>query len=109
MQSKQAMRNWPQDARQSLRFLAAARHFLPQQLDCPAELEMQYASHLRHAEFQAALDILEQIGDLHSGYEHESTFWKELYYAAQHMALPEHAARFAERLRQVAEMQRLQF
>ena len=103
------MRSWPHDAKQSLRFLAAARYLLPATLDCPVELETQYNSSLRDAAFIDALDMLEKIGDLHSGYENESHFWKELYYAAQHMALPEQAARFEERIRQINEMQRLQF
>jgi hypothetical protein len=103
------MRSWPHPAKQSLRFLAAARFFLPADLNSPADLERQYKSRLRDADFQGALDILEEIGDLHSGYEHELTFWKELYYAAQHLELPAHAQRYSERIRQIAEMQRLQF
>lgn len=104
-----SIRAWPQESKQSLRFLAAARHFLPEALDTPADLERQFAAYLRQADFQQALDLLERIGDQHSGYENESNFWKELYYAAQHMALAGHAARYEERLRQTLEMQRLQF
>ncbi len=103
------MRSWPHDAKQSLRFLAAARHFLPQWLESPAELEQQYISHIRNAEFQPALAILEQIGDQHSGYENESHFWKEMFYVAQQLNLPQQAARYEERIRQIADMQRLQF
>lgn len=103
------VRDWPQEARQSLRFLAAARFFLPKYLECDADLEPKYQSHLRDSEFQAALEVLEQIGDMHSGYAEEMQFWKELFYAAQHLALSEHAARYEDRIRQVIEMQRLQF
>lgn len=98
------MRTWPQESKQTLRFLAAARCFLPQGLDCPAELEQQFQSHLRHEELRQALEVLQQIGDIHSGYDQEANFWKELFYAAQHMALPEHAAHCEERIRQAVAM-----
>jgi hypothetical protein len=100
-------RTWPQDAKQALRLLAAARYFLPLHLECESELEERYATHLRHAEFQSALELLEQIGNQHSGHENEANFWKELYYAAKHLELDEHAARYEETLRQIVEMQRL--
>ncbi|MBI1891728.1 MAG: hypothetical protein HYS18_13855 [Burkholderiales bacterium] len=101
------MRTWPQEAKQALRFLAAARYFLPEYLECPDDLIRGYQAHLRQAEFQSALEALEKIGDIHSGYENESNFWKELYYVAKHLDLDEHAARYEERLRQIVEMQRL--
>lgn len=102
------MRSWPQESKQALRLLAAARYFLPKFLACPAEMESQYQAHLHQGEFQAALDILEQIGEMHTEHDNEVHFWKELYYAAQQMALPEHAARYQEQLRILAEMRRLQ-
>lgn len=98
------MRSWSQESKQALRFLAAARCFLPQYLECPAELEQQFQSHVRHEELHQALAVLEQIGDMHSGYDQEANFWKELFYAAQHMGLPEHAAHCEERIRQVTAM-----
>ncbi|MBS0309425.1 MAG: hypothetical protein JSS58_10705 [Proteobacteria bacterium] len=101
------MRTWLQETKQTLRFLAAARCFLPQYLETTAELENVLQLHLRRAEMLQALDVLEQIGDQHSGYEEEANFWKELFYAAQHMALPDHATRYEERIRQVALMQRM--
>ena len=102
------MRNWPQESKQALRLLAAARYFLPEALDCPAELERSYHALLRQGECQAALDVLEQIGNLHTDHANEAHFWKELYYAAQQMGLPEHGARYQEQLRIIAEIQRLQ-
>lgn len=101
------MRSWPQSAKQALRLLAAARYFLPEELECQAELECGFRAHLHHAKFQEAWELLEQIGDLHANYENEMHFWKELYYAAQELSLPEHAARCEERLRVLAEMQRM--
>lgn len=103
------MRTWPQESKQALRLLAAARHFLPLRLESDPELEARYEMHLHHAEFLPALELLEQIGNLHSGYENEAHFWKELYYAAKHLELAEHAAKYEETLRQIAEMQRLGF
>jgi hypothetical protein len=102
------VRSWPQESKQALRLLAAARYFLPEELDCPAELERTYQTRLRQGECQAALEILAQIGELHTGHDNESHFWKELYYAAQQMALPDHAVRYQEQLKILAELQRLQ-
>lgn len=102
------MRSWPQESKQALRLLAAARYFLPEFLECPAEMESQYQSHLRQGEFQAALDTLAQIGEMHTDHENEVHFWKELYYAAQQLALPEQAARYQEQLRILVEMRQLQ-
>ncbi len=104
----QGMRSWPQEAKQALRLLAAARYFLPEALDCPDGLERQYHACLRQGDCLAALEILEQIGLQHSGHDDEAHFWKELYYAAQQMALPEHAARYQQQLEILAAMQRLQ-
>lgn len=102
------MRNWPQETKQSLRLLAAARYFLPESLDCPADLEQRYHLHLRRGECQQALEILEEIGATHTGHDDEAHFWKELFYAAQHMTLPEHAARYQQHVDIVMAMQRLQ-
>lgn len=102
------MRTWPQETKQALRLLAAARYFLPEHLDCPDDLERQYHARLRQGECQAALEILERIGELHTDHDSETHFWKELFYAAQQMALPEHAARYQQQVAILAEMQRLQ-
>ncbi|MDB5765099.1 MAG: hypothetical protein JWQ21_4094 [Herminiimonas sp.] len=95
------MRRWPQDAKQSLRFLAAARYYLPIHLPSCSDWEEQYRERLHHGEFQLALESLERIGEMHSGYADELQFWKELYFAAQHMALDQHAARYEVKLQQV--------
>lgn len=87
------MRRWPNEARQSLRFLAAARYYLPQHLQSSAEWEEEYEDCLRHGQFKQALELLERIGACHAGCMDEATFWKELYFAAMHLGLPEHAQR----------------
>jgi hypothetical protein len=95
------MRRWPQDARQTLRFLAAARFFLPAHLHTPPEWEENYRDCLHHADFGPALDWLERLGDAHAGHIDELRFWKELYFAAQHMTLTERALRYEARVQQV--------
>lgn len=102
------MRNWPQETKQALRLLAAARYFLPEYLDCPAELERSYHAHLRQGECRQALEMLEEIGMLHTDHDNEAHFWKELFYAAQQMDLSEHAARYQQQLEILIAMQRLQ-
>lgn len=102
------MRNWPQETKQALRLLAAARYFLPEHLDCPADMERRYHAHLRQGECLQALEVVEEIGLLHTSHDHEAHFWKELFYAAQQMGLAEHAARYQQQLQILAAMQRLQ-
>lgn len=92
------MRRWPTEARQALRFLAAARYFLPMTLQTPPEWEEDYEECLRHAQFIHALERLERIGMQHAGYLDEASFWKELYFAAKHLNLADHAARCEARL-----------
>lgn len=87
------MRRWPNEARQSLRFLAAARIYLPLHLQTPIEWEEEYVDCLRHGQFIPALELLERIGAQHAGCLDEASFWKELYFAAKHMNLPDHAER----------------
>ncbi len=87
------MRRWPNEARQSMRFLAAARYYLPQRLESPVEWEEEYEECLRHGQFRHALEMLERIGAQHAGCADEATFWKELYFAAKQLDLPEHAQR----------------
>jgi hypothetical protein len=93
------MRRWPNEARQSLRFLAAARYYLPAELQSPRVWEEEYGDCLRHGQFGHALELLERIGMQHAGCLDEATFWKELYFAARHLELPEHAGRYEARLR----------
>jgi hypothetical protein len=95
------MRRWPQEAKQALRFLAAARLYLPLRLDSPPDWQENYADSLRHGDFAHALATLEKIGNAHAGYADELQFWKELYFAAQHLGLDADAARYEARLQEV--------
>ncbi len=92
------MRRWPNEARQALRFLAAARYYLPTHLESPREWEEEYGDCLRHRQFSHALEQLERIGAQHTGCMDAAMFWKELYFAARHLGLPEHAQRCEKRL-----------
>jgi len=93
-----SMRDHSESLKHSLRLLAAARYYLPVRLDSPPEWEAQYVEYLHHTEYQLAMESLEGIGDLHSGYAEEPLFWQELLLAAQHMGLEEHAALYSSKL-----------
>ena len=92
------MRPFPESFKKTLRFLAAARYYLPAHLDSPPEWETQYAVYLHHTEYQLAMESLEDIGNSHSGYAEEPLFWQELLLAAEHMELTEHAALYSSKL-----------
>ena len=95
------MRRWPQEAKQALRLLAAARFYLPQRLDSPPDWEFEYVESLRYGQFGPALALLERIGNAHAGYADELPFWKELYFAAYLLGLEAEAARYEARLQEV--------
>jgi hypothetical protein len=90
-----------QEAKQALRFLAAARYYLPQQLDSSPDWEFEYAEALRYGQFAPAQALLERIGNAHSGYSVELQFWKELYFVAHLLGLDGDAARYEARLQEV--------
>jgi len=92
------MRDQPESLKQSLRLVAAARYYLPAQLESPPEWEAQYIEYLHHTEYQLALESLEGIGNLHTGYAEEPLFWQELLLAAQHMDLDDHATLYSSKL-----------
>jgi hypothetical protein len=103
------MRRWSQEDKQALRFLAAARYYLPQRLDIPPGLshdlppdwELEYADYLRYRDFAPAVTLLERIGNAHGGYPDELQFWKELYFAAHLLGLDAEAARYEAKLQEV--------
>jgi hypothetical protein len=99
------MRRWSQEAKQALRFLAAARYYLPQRLDIPPDLpadwELEYGEYLRYGDFAPAVTLLERIGNAHAGYPDELQFWKELYFAAHLLELEADAARYEAKLQEV--------
>ena len=94
------MRPWPEKLKQTLRHLAAARYFLPAELDqgdFPQTRQM-YEEFLHQAEFGLALDELEFLGSQHSDDAFQHLFWTELLLAAESMGLMEHAARYKQQL-----------
>lgn len=95
------MRRWSQETKQALRFLAAARYYLPQQLESPSDWEFEYTECLRYRDFAPAVSLLERIGNAHSGYPDELQFWKELYFAAHLLGLDAEAARYEAKLQEV--------
>src|SRR4051794_31477668 len=93
------MRPWPEEWKQVLRHLAAARYFLPETLKQPDGLdtEAQYEEFLHHTEFGLAMEYLEDLGQLNSGYAEEAMFWSEMSAAAQLMKRTDDAQRFKAR------------
>lgn len=97
------MRPWPEKLKQSLRHLAAARYFLPVELNQGSfpQTELLYQEYLHHTEFGLALDQLEFLGEQHSDDAFQPLFWTELLLAAENMDLTEHATRYRKRLEQL--------
>ena len=93
------MRPWPEETKQVLRHLAAARYFLPVTLKQPDGLDMeaQYQEWLHHSEYELAMEYLEDLGQLNRGFAEEPLFWSEIALAAQIMGRADDAARFRER------------
>ena len=97
------MRPWPEALKQSLRYLAAARYYLPLSLkqgDFP-DTEQLYEEYLHQAEFGEASELLECLGELNSEDPDQFLFWSELLLAAEHMGMADHASRYRERLRRL--------
>jgi hypothetical protein len=92
------MREWPESWKKTLRHLAAARFFLPVELDTSKGLggDEQYLQYLHHREFALALDDLAEIGVENTGYAEEPMFWAELALAAENMGLPDQAALYSK-------------
>ena len=86
--------------KQILRHLAAARFYLPVVLRQPEDYnaESQYAEFLHHTEYELALQDLENLGNLNSGFAEEELFWSELLTAARLMGLSENVSACEERL-----------
>ena len=87
------MPHWTDRHNRTLRHLAAARFFLPEILvvgDFP-DIERHYLEFLHHSELGLALEMLEEIGRLNTGFAEETLFWQELALAAESMDLNEQA------------------
>ena len=85
--------------KQSLRYLAAARFYLPMVLKGSGkfEVEEQYLDYLHNGEYRLAMGELEEIGLENSGWAEESLFWRELQLAAESIGMPTKAAEYALR------------
>lgn len=94
------MRPWHDSQKQLLRHLAAARFFLPIELDQGdfPNTEAQYQMFLHQSEFELALEYIESLGERHTGYAEESMFWDELLQASEIMGLSDHSAMCKSRL-----------
>jgi hypothetical protein len=94
------MRPWSEVQKQTLRHLAAARFFLPETLKRfdSYDAEGQYVEFLHHKEYGLAIEYLEDIGILNSGFAEEPMFWAELAAAAVLMGRTEDSERFHARL-----------
>jgi hypothetical protein len=81
------MRPWPEQQKQALRHLAAARYFLPVVLERAdsTRAEAQFQEYLHHTEWGLALDELAYIGEQYSDDPFQSLFWAELALAAHAM------------------------
>lgn len=97
------MRPWHETQKQVLRHLAAARFFLPIELDQGdfPDTEAQYQMFLHQSEFELALDYIQSLGECHTGYAEESLFWDELLQASEIMGLPDHSAKCRFRLSEI--------
>jgi hypothetical protein len=93
------MRPWPESLKNTLRHLAAARYFLPVELDQGEypDTERSYHEYLHHTEFELALDQLEFLGTQHTEDAFQPLFWEELALAAENMGMEERVADYRRR------------
>src|SRR5262245_2894076 len=96
------MRAWPEGWKKTLRHLAAARYYLPVELDQAngPDVEAQYMEYLHHTEFGLALESIEDLGNANRGHAEEPLFWEELLLAAESMKDAEATRRCRDRLRE---------
>lgn len=98
------MREWPESWKQSLRYLAAARFYLPVVLkggDKYAVDEM-YLDYLHNREYELAFDELFEFGIENAGFAEEPMFWRELELAAENMGLKDKAAECGRRAKEAS-------
>ena len=86
----------PESSKQSLRYLAAARFYLPVTLKGGEKfaVDEQYLDYLHNREYGLALEELAEFGIENAGFAEEALFWRELELAAEHMGLPSKAAEY---------------
>jgi hypothetical protein len=93
------MRAWPESWKQSLRYLAAARFYLPVTLKGGEKfaVDEQYLDYLHNREYELALGELAEFGIENAGFAEEPLFWRELELAAENIGLIDKAAEFRRR------------
>ena len=88
------MRQWPEAWKQSLRYLAAARFYLPVVLKGGEKhaVDEMYLDYLHNREYELAFGELFEFGIENAGFAEEPLFWTELALAADQMGLADKAA-----------------
>lgn len=91
----------PESSKQSLRYLAAARFYLPVTLKGGEKfaVDEQYLDYLHNREYGLALEELAEFGIENAGFAEEPLFWRELELAAEHMGLSDKATEYRRRAR----------
>ena len=81
------------ERKQTLRYLAAARFYLPMVLQGSRyDVEDEYFDYLHNGEFKLALGELIEMGIENAGFAQEPLFWRELELAAESLGLADKAA-----------------
>ena len=93
------MREWPEAWKQSLRYLAAARFYLPMVLkgSNKFDVEEQYLDYLHNREYKLAMEELAEIALENQGFAEEALFWRELELAAATLGLASKAEEYRRR------------
>ena len=96
----------PESAKQSLRYLAAARFYLPVTLKGGDKfaVDEQYVDYLHNREYKLALQELVEFGIENAGFAEEALFWRELELAAEHMGLSDKATECRRRASEASGM-----
>jgi hypothetical protein len=91
--------DFPESKKQSLRYLAAARFYLPMVLKGSAkfDVEEQYLDYLHNREFRLAMTELEEIALENTGWAEEKLFWREMQLAAESIGMSGKAGEYGGR------------
>ena len=95
---------WPEERKQALRHLAAARFYLPMTLKGGEKyaVDEAYLDYLHNREYALALAELSELGLENAGFAEEALFWRELELAATQLGLVDKAREFARRAAEVS-------
>jgi hypothetical protein len=93
------MSEWPEAWKQSLRYLAAARFYLPMVLKGSGkfDVEEQYIDYLHNREYRLAMEELAEMALENPGFGEERLFWQELGLAAESLGLRDKAVEYRRR------------